>query len=327
MFNKKRIIIGETYLFDVLNETNLANLTSLVTVVKKTKHNKYAVVSVNNGCVFETKAKYLTPYIDQKKASVIRCHYGTTEFDNQDIGYFKTVDSMIDMIVTTLKNVSNEQDIDKILECFDDMRKWGDDIKEKIQQYVNISNYKEYIKILNTGKNINNNNTEDFSVVKKDESNNSTENSTNRGDFKYYFDKTVESYANECLSLHDFCGVAQDVIIGHFPKNNLINKNIVLSDTEVNYMIKEILTNVHYENNIAFVFGMDDNNNWHVISIYSEEDPESTINVLNSEMANDLKEFIYDLYPDIREKGKCVPKYSINIIYVNRRENDYEENE
>lgn len=54
MFNKKRIIIGETYLFDVLNETDMANVATLVTVVKKVGHDEYAVISVNNNSVFKT---------------------------------------------------------------------------------------------------------------------------------------------------------------------------------------------------------------------------------------------------------------------------------
>ena len=86
MFTKRKgIVIGETYLFDVLNETNMASAVSLVTVVKKTGFRKYTVISVNNGYVFETKSKYLTPYTDPEKATVIRCQYGTTEFDNTDI--------------------------------------------------------------------------------------------------------------------------------------------------------------------------------------------------------------------------------------------------
>ena len=69
MFNKKKIIIGETYLFDVLNETDMANIATLVTVVKKVGHDEYAVISVNNNSVFKTKSKYLTPYVKDRKST------------------------------------------------------------------------------------------------------------------------------------------------------------------------------------------------------------------------------------------------------------------
>ena len=68
MFTKRKgIVIGETYLFDVLNETNMANSTSLVTVVKKEKADTYVVVSVNCGDIFRTKG-------DSSDSTYERCH-------------------------------------------------------------------------------------------------------------------------------------------------------------------------------------------------------------------------------------------------------------
>ena len=109
----KKIIIGETYLFDVLNETNKAETTTLVTVVKKVKLNKYVVISVNNGDVFITKAKYLTPFVDPEKATVIRCQYGTTEFTQKDARYFNIVNNIFELFEDILNNMELENSLSK----------------------------------------------------------------------------------------------------------------------------------------------------------------------------------------------------------------------
>ena len=85
MFGRKKIVIGKNYLYDVMNETDMADAATLVTVIRKKKKNKYMVMAVNNFKVFETDACFLYPYTNPKEASVIRCQYGTVEFSKNDI--------------------------------------------------------------------------------------------------------------------------------------------------------------------------------------------------------------------------------------------------
>ena len=59
MFGRKKIVIGKNYLYDVMNETDMADAATLVTVIRKKKKNKYMVMAVNNFKVFETDACFL----------------------------------------------------------------------------------------------------------------------------------------------------------------------------------------------------------------------------------------------------------------------------
>ena len=149
----KKIIIGETYLFDVLNETNKAETTTLVTVVKKVKLNKYVVISVNNGDIFITKAKYLTPYVNPEKATVIRCQYGTTEFTQKDARFFNIVNNIFELFEDILNNMELENSLSKdniseLVKDFNEVKEWGKEVGDKVQKYANISDYKEIIHTL-----------------------------------------------------------------------------------------------------------------------------------------------------------------------------------
>lgn len=315
MFNRKKIVIGETYIFDVLNETNMANLVSLVTVVKKIKHNKYTVVSVNNGHVFETKAKYLTPYVDPKKATLIRCQYGTPDFVKQDINYFELVDGMIKIIETALnENKENFGDCSEMLNDFNDVRKWGKELRDKIQKYVDISEYKDNMKILSNA--YKNNNMDSSTTAKEPVS--LVEKPIDRGDFKYYFDKLVSDYLNHVIDLDNFLWTGQEVIRYHYPKNYLINHGTI-SNEEVDYLVSDILGNIRNSNSIGFIIGMDDNDNWHIRIVYFTEDSDTM------DMMRDFKKFVNGIYPELEKNGKCNPKYRFNVIAVQKRGDEEEE--
>ena len=303
MFNRKKIIIGETYLFDVLNETNMANLVSLVTVVKKTKHNKYAVVSVNNGYVFETKAKYLTPYVDPEKATIVRCQYGTTEFDSQDTKYF----TMANLMLRKAKDILNSNnEYSEILEDFDTMIEWGDYIQDKIQRYVDISTYKDCIKIL---RNIyNKTKDEDDDEIKL----------IKNSDFAKYFNQLIVDYNSGKISLDDFILSTEKIIKESYPKSNLINHSVI-SNEEINHMISDILVDIHDNNKIAFIINIDDDNNWHIKVTYFTKDSDIM------EMFDDIKNFIDDIYPELKEDNEYNPRYGFNIISTKRRNEEEEE--
>lgn len=320
MFGKKKIVIGETYLFDVLNETNMANLVSLVTVVKKVKYNKYAVVSVNNGYVFETKAKYLTPYVDPEKATIVRCQYGTTEFDNQDIDYFKLINSMLETFEAGIKG-SEDESMTEMLQDFANIRQWGDHIRNKIQQYIDISDYKDYIETLgNAYKNIK----DTMNLLNPDNDDcpiGMAERPIGRSNFEYYFDQLVNEYNKYEIDLDNFMWYGQQIIKEHYPTNLLKNQG-VLSKEETDSIASDIIFKMRDTNCVVFVIGMDDNNNWHLKSICYDRETSNTM-----ELIGDLKKFIYDIYPELKSIGKCNPKYRFNVIAVSKREELEEEEE
>lgn len=317
MFNRKKIVIGETYLFDVLSETNMANLVSLVTVVKKTKHNKYAVVSVNNGYVFETKAKYLTPYVDPEKATIVRCQYGTTDFDRVDVNYFDLVSSTLEIFEGALKDNTDECSV-QMIKDFAEIRELGNNLKDKIQRYINISDYKDSMEILGCAYKNLKDKIDSMQSVAEEEPNPLLEKPIEQGNFRKYFDTLVSDYSNGVISLDDFLTVGMEIIKDNYPKNYLINHGVISND-EIDYVISNILSDIHISNSIGFIIGMDDNDNWHLKTVYFTEDSD----VL--QMLNDFKNFIYNIYPELEKNGKCNPKYRFNVIAVRKRGDDEED--
>lgn len=317
MFNRKKIVIGETYLFDVLSETNMANLVSLVTVVKKTKHNKYAVVSVNNGYVFETKAKYLTPYVDPEKATIVRCQYGTTDFDRVDANYFDLISSTLEIFEGALKDNTDECSV-QMIKDFAEIRELGNNLKDKIQRYIDISDYKDSMEILGCAYKNLKDKIDSMQSVAEEEPNPLLEKPIEQGNFRKYFDTLVSDYSNGVISLDDFLTVGMEIIKDNYPKNYLINHGVISND-EIDYVISNILSDIHISNSIGFIIGMDDNDNWHLKTVYFTEDSD----VL--QMLNDFKNFIYNIYPELEKNGKCNPKYRFNVIAVRKRGDDEED--
>lgn len=317
MFNRKKIVIGETYLFDVLSETNMANLVSLVTVVKKTKHNKYAVVSVNNGYVFETKAKYLTPYVDPEKATIVRCQYGTTDFDRVDVNYFDLVSSTLEIFEGALKDNTDECSV-QMIKDFAEIREWGNNLKDKIQRYIDISDYKDSMEILGCAYKNLKDKIDSMQSVAEEEPNPLLEKPIEQGNFRKYFDTLVSDYSNGVISLDDFLTVGMEIIKDNYPKNYLINHGAISND-EIDYVISNILSDIRVSNSIGFIIGMDDNDNWHLKTVYFTEDSD----VL--QMLNDFKNFVYNIYPELEKNGKCNPKYRFNVIAVRKRGDDEED--
>lgn len=317
MFNRKKIVIGETYIFDVLNETNMANLASLVTVVKKTKHNKYAVISVNNGYVFETKAKYLTPYVDPEKATIVRCQYGTTDFSRFDINYFDLVNSTLEIFEGALKDNTDECSI-QMIKDFAEIKEWGNCIKDKIQRYVDISDYKDSMKILGYAYKDLKNKIDSMQSTAEEEPSPLLEKPIEQGEFRKYFDTLVSDYSNGVISLDDFLTVGMEIIKDNYPKNYLINHGAISND-EIDYVISNILSDIRSSNSIGFIIGMDDNDNWHIKTVYFTEDSDAL------QMINDFKNFVYNIYPELEKNGKCNPKYRFNVIAVRKRGDEEDE--
>ena len=112
---RKSIVIGETYIYDPLNETDMAAATTMVTVIKKSRHG-FMIRSVNNGDCFESKAEYLVPYVSPEEAKVVRCQYGTTDIDYRDIDTLKTLYTTICLQQDCIKKLC---DTLKVMHCDD----------------------------------------------------------------------------------------------------------------------------------------------------------------------------------------------------------------
>lgn len=308
MFGKKKIIIGETYIYDALNETNMAVMTTLVTVIKKVKRNTYAVVSVNNGNVFNTHAKYLTPYVNPETAAVIRCHYGTTEFDESDIEYFDVVDLFIDSLVKALKD-SNIP----IPESTELLKELTDIERDKIMQYVGISKYKQCVSLLcnayNKFKNIPDIKNGVYSEVE-------AENIFGKK-FKESFDIVVRDYLDGKIDETKFIDYAIDVIEMTLSDNSLINKsNIPINRDDAATFCTNMINNVCNQNVIAFAIIKDELDDKFMIEVFADNGDKDVI-------SNSAQRFIKKAYPRLDECYEYIPKYRVNIINVPRRIGDY----
>lgn len=128
---REPIKIGKSYIFDILAESNMSVDTCVVTTIKKAnKPNKWIVLSVNTGDVFETPEELLTPFeLYDTFAPVIRCQYGTTDFYQIDVGL---IDYLAEMIAPKAKTD----------EKFESIYMHAKALRDKVQKYALISDYK-----------------------------------------------------------------------------------------------------------------------------------------------------------------------------------------
>lgn len=318
----KKIIIGETYLFDVLNETNKAETTTLVTVVKKIKLNKYVVISVNNGDVFITKAKYLTPFVDPEKATVIRCQYCTTEFTQNDVKYFNLVNNIFELFDDVLnnmdlKNLSSKDNVEELIQDFNEVKEWGKEVGDKVQKYANISDYKEIIHTLAKIKTISKDCTIKPSDTDKQEPI-SSKAMKNDEFFNKYFNDLVMKYLSNDISFDDFSKQTIDNIKQHYPLEQLKNEGKV-TISQIDDITDEIIHSLIQTKTIGFVIGIDDSDNLYVKTICLVEDSDIT------EELYDLRDFVYKIYPDLKSKDSIIPKYRFGVIAVPKRGDEEDE--
>lgn len=318
----KKIIIGETYLFDVLNETNKAETTTLVTVVKKIKLNKYVVISVNNGDVFITKAKYLTPFVDPEKATVIRCQYCTTEFTQNDVKYFNLVNNIFELFDDVLnnmdlKNLSSKDNVEELIQDFNEVKEWGKEVGDKVQKYANISDYKEIIHTLAKIKTISKDCTIKPSDTDKQEPI-SSKPMKNDEFFNKYFNDLVMKYLSNDISFDDFSKQTIDNIKQHYPLEQLKNEGKV-TISQIDDITDEIIHSLIQTKTIGFVIGIDDSDNLYVKTICLVEDSDIT------EELYDLRDFVYKIYPDLKSKDSIIPKYRFGVIAVPKRGDEEDE--
>ena len=150
LFNRRKpIVIGETYIFDVLGESDMSPTTSLVTVIKKAKHRKhYIVMSENTKEVFECPQDLLTPYSENVK--VVRCQYCTTDFNEADLQFFDNVDFMLELLTDTANmfkesakgDKESEENADKLNGMLSTLGKYNDLFRNKVRRYYDINQFK-----------------------------------------------------------------------------------------------------------------------------------------------------------------------------------------
>lgn len=308
MFGRKKIVIGETYIYDALNETNMAVMTTLVTVIKKIKRNTYAVVSVNNGNVFNTHAKYLTPYVNPETAAVVRCHYGTTEFDESDIEYFDVVDLFIDSLVKSLKDSNIPT-----LESMELLKQLTDIERDKVMQYVGISKYKQCFSLLCNAYN----KFKDTPNIKNGVYSESEAENIFGKKFKESFDIVVRDYLNGEIDETKFIDYAIDVIEMTFSDSSLINKNnISISRDDAATFCTNMINNVCNQNVIAFAIIKDELDDEFMIEVFADNGDRDVI-------SNSAQRFIKKAYPRLDKCYEYIPKYRVNIINVPRRIGDF----
>lgn len=289
MFEKRKaIIIGETYVFDVLNESNMAVTTSLVTVVKKgKKRHNWIVLSVNNGDVFECHEDLLTPYVDSQKTALIRCQYGTTDFDNSDVEFFDIMGQFIDMnIEVCQKGQDIPQEIKELGSRLEILKVYNNNLRDKVERYASISNYVHNLSLIcNIKSKIKSKVEEIMESVNEDSMANvgnmgvhdkmrSFAEQIHQSEFYNKFDDLVQSYAHHEIEFDDFIDNALDCLEEDFPSESLIPPDV--NDREVSsndiQSLKRAASKSIREGNIVFLVGRNSNEDQIALAIYDMVD-------------------------------------------------------
>lgn len=233
MTRRKPIVIGETYIYDVLNETEEAMSTTMVTVIKKSRHG-FMVRSVNNGECFESKAEYLTPYVKSEEASVIRCQYGTTDIDDSDIKALDIIGSTLALMKETIINFEKgdvaPEKVEQTTYCMLDLIKG---LRDKLKVYADISKYKVVMEtIVNTKKAAENTL---FSF-------NSNNDNKEWNQFKRRIDSCIESYVNKTRRQPTPEEVVNTLLLSI--QNEYINDDAITHDEYINTLKSVIESNM-----------------------------------------------------------------------------------
>lgn len=310
MFGRKKIVVGKNYLYDVMNETDMADAATLVTVINKKKKNKYVVMAVNNFKIFETDACFLYPYTNPKEASVIRCQYGTVEFSRNDIITLQEAVAVCNFAIEVLNTNPDCKISDlgpedlriKSMAQLIDSKNNFIDLQKKLLPYVQITEYKNMIKNIHDNKL---DASEIRGMVQKDRFK----------EFQNKFEEVVAKYASKDISVNEFVCNACSVFSYNFPLEVLHNKNGVSFNK--NYLLQRVNEIIEDFDNgyIVFIIGIDKNGI-------------TTKPIYRDDFNNfeDLIDFFNCLYPNIfeDEEGyeKTKPAYVFEVIKVKNIEKD-----
>lgn len=301
MFGKRKaIVIGETYIFDALNETNMGVTTSLVTVIKKAKkRNWYTVLSVNNGDIFDTPAKFLTPYVDPKNAAVVRCHYGTTEFLSSDILLLDIFSDLVNLIDNTLTTDEERKVMDM---DFNTLKILIKKTRDKIEKYVKISMYSNtLISTANLYKSLN------IEKMNLDNNVNVIECS-----FKDSFDSIVDKYVDGELDQDDFIDEARNIIEEKYPLPVL---KLGTPTTLDNYGIESLVMSIYekvLDGHMVFVISKTRYDDV-IVDLFMDE------NITDDQ----IRTYMQDVYDDYKKDDDTyIVDFNMAIITVEKRDED-----
>lgn len=314
MFEKRKpIVIGETYVFDALNESNQAVKTSLVTVIKKgNKRKHWYVISINNRDIFECPEELLTPYTDYDEvAPIVRCQYGETDFDYTDVEFFGLIDEFIKMNIEVIGQAENYPNGDDIMDKFKTLRTYNDYMRNKVKKYADISTYKYHLaticnlnKFIKTVEQDLNNKESDTKLSK--EVRDFTETLQNS---KFYemFDQAVQDYAIGEIEFDDFIEKALDILEEDFPEDGMIAPaSYGAVEPDDIQKLKRAAANSIYQGNIVFLVGRVASSKDQVaLAVYNMEDFEEIDTYINN---------VYDGWDDRTKPYDC--KHRIVMLSV-----------
>ena len=264
MFEKRKpIYTGVTYIFDALNESNMAASTSVVTTIKKSKKRKHWIVlSVNNGDIFECHENLLTEFVNYDTVNpIIRCQYGETDFTQMDVAF-------LDIIVEGLAMMDNEIDDPKFKELNTKIKSYMDSFRSKVKKYADISSYKYTIEAMSNindsiEKAVENKVSETLSRLmspfkQNDSEINNFEETVSESKFYNKFDNEVKEYLYSDESMEDFIDKALDILEEDFPE-----KAMIPNDKKYKYItpgdidnLKRAASKQIRSNNMVFLVGI-----------------------------------------------------------------------
>jgi len=276
MFEKRKpIYAGVTYIFDALNESNMAASTSVVTTIKKAKKKHYWIVlSVNNGDIFECHENLLTEFVKYDDVNdIIRCQYGTTEFDIGDVAFFDIITEGLDMMSESIED-------EKFKELNKEVKTYASQLRDKIKKYAEISHHKHMITTISNIKH----NIDKFyekeksktsqeresliealtkaaekSIIKKEENaEEEFKDMMQESGFYEKFDNEVKHYMFSKEDRDTFIDNALDLLEDEFPSEAMIPPEkqyrcITKGDIEA---LKKAAAKALHSNNMVFLVGM-----------------------------------------------------------------------
>lgn len=299
LFEKRKpIYAGVTYIFDALNESNMAASTSVVTTIKKSKKKKHWIVlSVNSGDIFECHENLLTEFVEYDKVNdIIRCQYGTTEFNMADVAIFDIITKGLDMMTAKI----DDEEFKKLNE---QIKEYSINLKKKIKKYAEISEYKYMIKSIGSIKKEKKSNSKEENDVEAIEE---IKDVLEESGFYEKFDEEVNRYMYTDEDIKEFIDNSIDLLESYFPKEAMMPsrkelKNITEEDIKC---LCNSVTKALFANNIVFLVGVVD-------------DKQKAICMCKSDDAYMMADFISTCYNDWNtDSNSYYSEYRIVMLTV-----------
>lgn len=324
MFEKRKpIYAGVTYIFDALNESNMAASTSVVTTIKKAKKKHYWIVlSVNNGDIFECHENLLTEFVKYDDVNdIIRCQYGTTDFDIADVAFFDIVTEGLDMMSESIKD-------EKFRELNKEVKAYADKLRDKIKKYAEISHYKHMITTIGNIKH----NIDKFYEKEKSKTSQAGESIIEKVEnaeegfkdmmqesgFYEKFDNEVRHYMFSKEDRNTFIDNALDLLEEEFPSEAMIPSEkqyrcITNGDIEA---LKKAAAKALHSNNMIFLVGITSEGNQIAICIFDISD------------FDEIDKFVSTCYDKWEDRNvNYYTDHRIVLLSVPNRPFDFENNE